>query len=107
MYNVNLETQMEIKLKQAGFVKEQILWSFRPLFYKQADGYYWSKEVPYNNEVKIEIGIILNEEQKNMEVYACDCVVGCCGRNMGIHPFSIEKINNLIIDEKKWLDEIY
>jgi hypothetical protein len=103
------KTKMETELKQAGFMKELIMWSFTPIFYKQADGYYWSKEVPYEKGYtdRIEIGVILNEEYKSMEVYACDCVVGCCGRDMGIHPFSIEKVNSLLADEVKWLDEIY
>jgi hypothetical protein len=103
------KTKMETELKQAGFTKELIMWSFTPMFYKQADGYYWSKEVPYEKGYtdRIEIGVILNEEYKSMEVYACDCVVGCCGRDMGIHPFSIDKVNSLLADEVKWLDEIY
>ena len=50
--------------------------------------------------------MILNEKHQSMEVYACDCVVGCCGRDMGIHPFSTDKIKELISEEIKYLNEI-
>lgn len=103
------KTQMEKELKQAGYTRELILWSFTPTFYKQANGYYWSKEFPYKkgNKGSIEVGVVLNEQYNSMEVYACDCVVGCCGRNMGIHPFSINKVDSLLAEEVEFLNGIY
>lgn len=100
---------MEEELKTNGFTQEALLWSFTPSFISKSKGKYFSKIIPYNNgkSNQIEIGVILNDEYKSMEVYACDCSVGCCGRDMGMHPFSIEKINSLIADEIKWLDEVY
>lgn len=97
---------MEQELIDAGFEKDIIAWSFKP---KLNNDYYWCKYIDYEggHTNLIEVGVILNEEHHSMEVYACDCVVGCCGRDMGIHPFSIEKINELIQEEIKYLDEIY
>ena len=94
----------------AGFKREPIMWSFIPKFYDKDDGYYYSKFVP--SEVddsytdKIEIGIIINEQYGSMEVYMCDCHVGCCGRDLGIHPFSLDKIDKLLEEERVWLEDL-
>lgn len=94
-------------MRSADFKREPIMWSFRPKFYDKDGGYYYSKYVP--SEVKdsytdeIEIGIIINEQYNSMEVYMCDCHVGCCGRDLGIHPFSLDKIDELLKEERDWL----
>lgn len=94
----------------AGFERELIMWSFRPRFHDKDDGYYYSKFVP--SEVddsytdQIEIGIIINEQYNSMEVYMCDCHVGCCGRDLGIHPFSLDKIDKLLKEERAWLADL-
>lgn len=94
----------------AGFEREPIAWSFIPKFYDKDGGYYYSKFVPsevddsYTDE--IEIGVIINEKYNSMEVYMCDCVVGCCGRDLGIHPFSLDKINELLKEERAWLADL-
>tara|TARA_R110002020_G_scaffold466670_1_gene689374 strand:+ start:141 stop:485 length:345 start_codon:yes stop_codon:yes gene_type:complete len=94
----------------AGFKRELIGWSFIPKFYDKDDGYYYSKYVPselkdsYTDE--IEIGIIINEQYNSMEVYMCDCHVGCCGRDLGIHPFSLDKVDKLLKDERAWLADL-
>jgi hypothetical protein len=94
----------------ADFKREPIMWSFRPKFYDKDDGYYYSKFVPsqvedsYSDE--IEIGVIINEQYNSMEVYMCDCHVGCCGRDLGIHPFGLDKINELLKEERAWLADL-
>ena len=93
----------------AGFKREPIMWSFTPKFYHKDDGYYFSKFIP--SEVdgtycdEIEIGVILNKEYNSMEVYMCACAVGCCGRDLGVHSFSLAKIEELLTEERKWLAE--
>ena len=92
-----------------GFKREPIMWSFTPKFYHKDDGYYFSKFIP--SEVdgtycdEIEVGVIINKEYNLMEVYMCACVVGCCGRDLGIHPFSLTKIEELLVEERKRLSE--
>jgi len=94
----------------AGFKREPIMWSFRPKFYDKDDGYYYSKFVPsevddsYTDE--IEIGVIINEQYNSMEVYMCDCHVGCCGRDLGIHLFNLEKIDELLKEERASLADL-
>ena len=93
-----------------GFERELIMWSFRPKFYDKDSGYYYSKFVPSETDERytdhIEIGVIINEQCNSMEVYMCDCHVGCCGRDLGIHPFSLDKINELLKEEHDWLAEL-
>lgn len=94
----------------SGFKRESIMWSFTPRFYDKDDGYYYSKFVPSEVEdsytVEIEIGVIINEKYSSMEVYMCDCVVGCCGRDLGVHPFNLNKIDELLKEERAWLADL-
>lgn len=103
-------TPMEIALAKEGFKKEVIMWSFLPVFIKQCEGLYWDKRIAYEKpgySSEIDIGVVLNEDTQSMEVYICECVVGCCGWNRGIHPFSVEKINEIIIEKMEYMDDEY
>ena len=89
-----------------GFTKESRMWSFTPQM-SETKGY-WSKRVPHKGGYtdEIEIGVIVNEKYNTMEVYTCDCHIGCCGRSQGTHDFSIEKINDFIEKEKNFIHEL-
>ena len=94
-------------LLSAGFTREPIMWSFTPKFYEKDGGHYYSKFVPsevdFTYQDEIEIGVIINERYNSMEVYMCACVVGCCGNDLGIHPFSLNKIDELLKEHRAWL----
>lgn len=98
---------MEKELAVLGFEKELRLWSFKPTLLTE-DGYYYCKFVPNNGKDEqsnqSEIGIVISPKFGSMQVYSCNCVVGCCGRSHGIMPFSIENIKNCIKDESEYYD---
>jgi len=95
------------QLKQAGYKPETILWSFRPMFVKQSGGVYYSKFIKTpvgKSNLTAEIGVLINPDPYNsMGLYICHCTVGCCGQSLGIHPFSVEKIDELV---GKWVAEM-
>lgn len=101
---------MREELIENGFDRDIIAFSFKARFRNKDDGFYYSKFIPseskYANNNELEVGVILNPEYNSMEVYICDCVVGCCGKDFGVHPFSIDKINSLIKDYITFLEEI-
>lgn len=92
MKNKNITEQ----LLNSGFNKERRLWSFSP---KLQNNHYYSKFITGgvdDSYEHIEIGIVVDEDNFLMEVYFCDCVVGCCGISYGIHNFDLKKINKLL-----------
>ena len=96
-----------IQMLKEGFTKEDYRgWSFSPKMSEQKG--YWSKRVKQEGAYtgEIEIGVIINEKYNTMEVYTCDCHVGCCGRDRGTHTFSIDKINELLQKERDFIIEI-
>ena len=88
------------QLKERGYKREDISWSFTPQMYSADEGRYYSKFIPVDiDEAGVvsfaEIGVIVNDQYNTMEVYMCDCFIGCCGEDLGVHPFSIDKIAEL------------
>jgi hypothetical protein len=76
-------------------------------------GSYWSKFTDTVlshdglNYVNIHMTVELNEKYDSMLIKTCDCVVECCGRDLGIHPFSIKKIEELFKEEFEYQKEIH
>jgi hypothetical protein len=86
-----MEMNRAQELLDAGYTRELIIWGFKPNFYEKDDGHVYIKRT----EEK-EIGLILNEKYDSVEVFTCRCTIGCCGDDLGIQPFNLEKIHALI-----------
>lgn len=88
---------MKEQLLAAGYEERLIMWSFQPVMSLQ--NHYWSKNIsltaPDGNADDFEVGVIINPDHNTMEVYICDCTVGCCGESQGTHPFSMQRIQEL------------
>lgn len=90
-------------LLNLGYVKSDIMWSFTPDFSEQSGGVCYKKYFDTENENRnldtLEVCVLLNDKYNSMEVYACTCTVGCCGNDLGIHEFSLEKLDELIKEQ--------
>jgi len=92
---------MKQELIDAGYTYEPYrLWSFSSVL--RSEGYFY-KDFPSMEDENLvyQVGVLLNEEYSMMEVYICQCIVGCCGVSYGCHPFSLSKIDELLNQYKE------
>ena len=96
------------KLLDNGYKKTTDMgFSFTPLFGRFSSEYYYEKRIKTDEEGgAITIGSILNPEYDSMEVFVCNCIIGCCGEFQGIYPFSIETLEKILNDYIKELETL-